>query len=153
MSIRSSIPSDRTMLGFAHGPGTLSFIERNPGVADYVELPFELLRHDPAARSIRDRTPVILHCASMSIAGFVRPAEGTLDEIAVRAEELGTPWIGEHLAFMSADPPPEVRETAALHEPITLTYTVCPQLSEEVVDLVCRNLEQLQSRFSMPLVV
>jgi len=141
------------MLGFAHGPGTFPFLERNPGVADFVELPFELLRHDPTAASIRDRTPVILHCASMSIAGFVRPTQATLEEIARRAEDLGTPWIGEHLAFMSADPLPDVRMTAALHEPTTLTYTVCPQLSEEVVELVCRNLEELQSCFSIPLVV
>jgi len=141
------------MLGFAHGPGTLPFLDRNPGVADFVELPFELLRHDPAAASIRNRIPVILHCASMSIAGFVPPAKTTLEEIARAAEEIGTPWIGEHLAFMMADPLPDLRKGAALHDPTTLTYTVCPQLSEEVVDMACRNLADLQSHFSMPLVV
>lgn len=66
---------------------------------------------------------------------------------------MGTPWIGEHLAFMMADPLPDLCKGAALHDPTTLTYTVCPQLSEEVVDLVCRNLVDLQARFSIPLVV
>ena len=141
------------MLGLAYGSGTLSFLERNPGIADFVELPFELLNHDPRTIAVREKVPLVLHCASMSLAGFVRPSETTLDAIARRASETGTPWIGEHLAFMSADPLPEVRHGAALHEPTTLTYTVCPQLSEEVVELVCRNLSELQARFSIPLIV
>lgn len=141
------------MFGLAHGPGTLGFLDRNPGVLDFVEIPFELFRHDPAAVSVRDSIPVILHCASMSIAGFVPPTKATLEEIGRTAEGIGTPWIGEHLAFMMADPLPDVRKGAALHDATTLTYTVCPQLSEEVVDVACRNLADLQSQFSMPLVV
>jgi len=138
-----------TAIGLAYGPGALPFIARNPGRTDFVELPYELLNHDPGAASVRDVAPVILHCASMSIASFVRPPETTLDAISQRAVDIGTPWIGEHLAFMSADPV----DGSALHEPTTLTYTVCPQLSEEVVDLVCRNLSSLRARFSMPLIV
>src|SRR5437867_310444 len=112
------------MLGLAYGPGVPPFVDRNPGLIDYVELPFELLRHDPASASIQKLAPVILHCASMSIAGFVRPSEDTLSAIAQQAERTGTPWIGEHLAFISAD---GLASGAVLHEPITLTYTVCPQ--------------------------
>src|SRR6202022_3702938 len=73
----------------------------------------------------------------------------TLKAIAQQAMNLDTPWIGEHLAFLSADPLPG----AALHEPTTLTYTVCPQLSEEVLSLVCNHLTELQARFPVPLIV
>lgn len=139
-----------TKIGLAYGPGVPGFIERNPGLVDYIELPFELLQHDPSVASVGSLAPLVLHCASMSIAGFVRPPESTLEKIAQRAHETGTPWIGEHLAFISADP---LEKGAALHEPTTLTYTVCPQLSEEVLELVCANLEELQPRFPVPLIV
>ena len=38
-----------TMIGLAYGPGVPGFVAGNPNVVDYVELPFELLRHDPSA--------------------------------------------------------------------------------------------------------
>jgi uncharacterized protein (UPF0276 family) len=150
MKFISELANDRTLLGFAYGPGVPLFVERNPGLLDYVELPFELLQHDPNAAEIQKQLPIILHCASMSVAGFVRPSENTLEAIARHVERTRTPWIGEHLAFMSADP---LERGAALHEPTTLTYTVCPQLSEEVLQRVCQNLSELQTRFAAPLIV
>lgn len=150
MNFASSGLPNRTIVGLSYGPGVEEFVDRNPGLVDYIELPFELLQHDPAVTSVQQLAPLILHCASMSVAGFVRPSEGTLDAIAMKARQIGTPWIGEHLAFMSADP---LERGAALHEPTTLTYTVCPQLSEEVLQLVSRNLAELQTRFPVPLIV
>lgn len=141
---------DPMMVGLAYGPGVPSFFKRNPGAADYIEIPFELLRHDPATINAQKLAPIILHCASMSIAGFVPPSEQTLTAIAQQADRTNTPWIGEHLAFISADP---LQRGAALHEETTLTYTVCPQLSEEVLQHVCTNLRVLQDRFSTPLIV
>ncbi len=47
------------------------------------------------------------------------------------AARTGTPWIGEHLAFISAD---GLGGDGA--SPTSLTYTVCPQLSEETVERV-----------------
>jgi uncharacterized protein (UPF0276 family) len=138
------------MIGMAHGPGVPGLIKRNPGLVDYVELPFELLRHDPSAINAEKLAPIILHCASMSIAGFVRPSDDTLNAIAAQADRTQTPWIGEHLAFISADP---LQRGAALHDPTTLTYTVCPQLSEEVLQHACNNISDLQGRFATPLIV
>lgn len=138
------------MVGLAYGPGVPGLIERNPGLVDHVELTFELLRHDPSVMAAGKIAPIILHCASMSIAGFVPPSADTLAAIAQHADRTNTPWIGEHLAFISAD---ALDRGAALHEPTTLTYTVCPQLSEEVLQRVCDNLAKFQARFSMPLIV
>ncbi|MGC2781286.1 MAG: DUF692 family multinuclear iron-containing protein [Bradyrhizobium sp.] len=150
MKFAGEIPSGRTWVGLANGPCVPGFVKRNPDLVDYIELPFELLQHDPAAGAVQELAPVILHCASMSIAGFVPPSETTLDSIAERARHTGTPWIGEHLAFISADP---LERGAAMHEPTTLTYTVCPQLCEEVLRRACQNLTDLQARFPVPLIV
>ena len=137
------------LIGMAQGPGVPPLIDRHPGLLDYIELPFELLRHNPSAIEAEKLAPLVLHCASMSIAGFVPPTAATLDAIAAQAERTRTPWIGEHLAFISADPLPG----GALHDPTTLTYTVCPQLSEEVLDHACANISRLQERFTVPLIV
>jgi uncharacterized protein (UPF0276 family) len=142
--------SERVMIGLAYGPGVPELIKRNPGLIDYVELPFELLRHDPSAIEAEALAPLVLHCASMSIAGFVPPSDDTLNAIAILADRTNTPWIGEHLAFISADP---LHPGAALHDPTTLTYTICPQLSEEVLQHACNNISQLQGRFASALIV
>lgn len=138
-------------LGLAHGPGILEFMESNPGLVDYVEMPFEQLRHAPELGAIQEIVPVILHCASMSVAGFVPPSEATIQAIDLEAERTKTPWIGEHLAFVSADGINEEpdRDTT----PTNLTYTLCPQLSEETVARVAENLASLRPRFSVPLIL
>ncbi len=139
-----------TSIGLANGPAVRGFLERNPSLVDYVEVPFELLRHDPSTIAIGQYAPLVLHCASMSIGGFVDPTSATLAEITTAAERTATPWIGEHLAFITADP---LYPGAALHEPTTLSYTVCPQLSEEVLDRVIQNLTAMTRRFPIPLLV
>jgi uncharacterized protein len=138
----------RTHVGLAHGPGVLDAVAAHPGLVDYVEIPFEQLRHAPDLASIQEAVPLVLHCASMSVAGFVPPAEATLEAIGSTAERTRTPWIGEHLAFVTADP------LDATGGPATaLTYTVCPQLSEEVVQRVCDNVAALAPRFPIPLLL
>jgi len=143
--------ADKIFLGLAHGPGILEFMEANQGLIDYVEMPFEQLRHAPELASIQELAPVILHCASMSVAGFVPPSETTVNAIGLEAERTATPWIGEHLAFVSADGINEEpdRDTT----PTNLTYTLCPQLSEETIERVEQNLATLRPRFSVPLIL
>lgn len=144
-------PTGTTAVGLAYGPSVPDFIAAHPGSVDYVELPFEQLRHTPHLGSLQETIPVVLHCASMSVAGFVPPDDATLDAIAREAERTRTPWIGEHLAFVSADALNEEGETAGV--PTQLTYTVCPQLSEETVERVACNLAALLPRFGAPLIL
>jgi len=138
-------------LGLAYGPGFLEFVDANPGVVDYVEVPFEQLRHSPDVASIQEIVPVVLHCASMSIAGFIPPSEATLEAIARETDRTGTPWIGEHLAFVSADGISEAADRDAT--PTNLTYTLCPQLSEETIQRVAENLAVLRPRFGAPIIL
>ena len=141
------VSSGTTAVGLALGPIVPEFIAENPGLLDYVEIPFEQLLHTPEVGSIQESLPVILHCASMSVAGFVPPDEATLKSVDREAKRTKTPWIGEHLAFITADP----LQTDS--EPTALTYTVCPQLSEETVEQVACNLSRLQPQFDVPLIL
>lgn len=138
-----------TAVGLAYGPSAVEFADKNPGWLDYVEMPFEQLRHTPHVAAIQETIPVILHCASMSVAGFVPPSEETLDAIRREAERTRTPWVGEHLAFVSADGLSE----GAAGGPTSLTYTVCPQMSEETIERVAENLNELRPRFGAPLIL
>jgi uncharacterized protein (UPF0276 family) len=140
-----------TAVGLAYGPMVPEFIDANSEMVDYVEIPFEQLRHAPQVASIQEAVPVILHCASMSVAGFVPPTDATIDAIGREAERTRTPWIGEHLAFISADSLNMDIDTAG--QPTALTYTVCPQMSEETVQRVADNLAALQPHFDVPLIL
>jgi len=145
------VRNDETLVGLAYGPGTAGFVREHPGVIDYVEIPFEQLRHDPSCASIQESIPVILHCATMSVAGYTPPSIEALDAIGRAARATRTPWIGEHLAFISADALDRGNDASA---PATsLTYTVCPQLSHETVERVASNVAALRSRFDAPLIL
>lgn len=133
-------------VGLAYGAAVPEFLAEHSSLVDYLELPFEQLRQTPALASLLDTHPVILHCASLSIAGFVPPSEKTVVAIAEEASRMRTPWIGEHLAFVSADGLDDGATTG-------LTYTMCPQLSEETVDRVVVNLAALAGRLPVPLII
>jgi uncharacterized protein (UPF0276 family) len=152
-----------TRVGIASGDGVAQFLEAHPGQLDYVELPFELLRHDPRSLTLYPDMPLVLHCASMSVAGFVAPDEGTVAAIEKAATATGTPWLSEHLAFMSAAPIESVEELQSFTErermsagravPTSLHYTVCPQLSEETLDRAVNNARAIQQRFGRQLIL
>jgi len=141
---------DRPLIGLSSGPVASAVLKRNEGLIDYVEMPFEQVRHHPPSADIQQEIPLLLHCSSMSVAGFVPPPEETLDAISGLVERTRTPWIGEHLAFISAD---ALAEEASGVPPTELTYTVCPQLSEETLDRVEANLARLRERFSTPIIL
>lgn len=144
--------SSAPQLGIAYGPGVPELIEANPGLIDYVEFPFEQLRHAPGLGEMQENVPVVLHCASLSVAGFVSPSASTVEAVAREAERTRTPWIGEHLAFVSADA--LAGDTpAGSPAPLELTYTVCPQLSEQTIDRVVENVAALCPRLPVPLVL
>jgi uncharacterized protein (UPF0276 family) len=143
-------PVSGVSVGLAYGPIVPEFLRRRRDLLDYVEVPFEQLRHSPATAQIQDDIPVILHCSSMSIGGFVPPSEETLEAIDRHATRTRTPWIGEHLAFISAEP---VEGLESDLDPVELTYTVSPQLSAETVERVGVNLARMRERFQVPIIL
>lgn len=140
-------------IGLAYGPLIHHVLDTYPTLIDYVEIPFEQLRHAPETARIQQTLPAILHCASLSMAGFVPPSEETIQSVVEAATSMQTPWLGEHLAFISADPPPGEPELSENGEGISLTYTVCPQYSEETVEQVVRNVDRVRARFPMPIIL
>src|ERR1051326_8978907 len=83
--------SGTVAVGLAFGPIVPEFVRANPDLIDYVEIPFEQLRHTPEVGTIQETVPVILHCASMSVGGFVPPDQRTLKAIGREAERTKTP--------------------------------------------------------------
>lgn len=142
----------KPQIGLAFSPGAQFFLKQHPELVDYIEIPFEVLRHDPSLISIQDLVPIILHCASMSIAGFIPPTIDTLETIEREAYRTRTPWIGEHLAFITADPLEEKGKDDSASA-ISLSYTVCPQFSEATLQNTCSNVAALQGRLQIPLII
>ena len=109
-------------VGVAYATYVPRLLRDRPGLVDYVEIPFERLRHDPATSQIIQTVPTILHCASLSIGGVVRASKRTLREVRHWATRTATPWVGEHLAFVTA--------RGANGEVIDVGYTVAPPLND-----------------------
>jgi uncharacterized protein len=145
-------PGDQPRVGLAYGPAARALLRARRDLIDYVEIPFEQLRHDPDTLAAVDGVPIILHCASMSIAGFVEPDDETLASIRAWAQRVDTPWIGEHLAFVLADDP-DALAGGVEAEPTRLTYTMAPQLSERVLRRVGENLARLRECFEHQIIV
>jgi uncharacterized protein (UPF0276 family) len=142
-------------IGVAYSKSTPDFIRGNPGVVDYIEVPFELLCHNPAVAHEVGSTPVILHCASLSIAGSVAPAAALVSGVQEWVERTRTPWLGEHLSFVTAE-----RESSggfadeyAPGEPWNIGYTVSPPMNPAMVDSVVRSLERATSVLSVPVIL
>jgi hypothetical protein len=132
-----------------------AYIDRGVSQVDHVEVPYELLRHDPRVVDVGRKLPIILHCASLSIAGTRPCSEDVIGEIAEWARQTKTPWIGEHLAFITASRS-EVSQGAqpyAPAEPYNIGYTVSPPMNPSTVARAVRALTEYARRFSVPIIV
>lgn len=145
----------RPSVGLAYSASVRAFIERQRARVDHVEIPYELLRHDPRVISIADKIPVVLHCASLSIAGTVPCPDGVADDIDQWVRRTGTPWIGEHLAFITASrgEAGEIAQPCAPGEPYNIGYTVSPPMNASSAERAGRALERYARRFPVPIIV
>jgi uncharacterized protein len=142
----------KSRVGIAYCGYVPRFVERHPEAIDYLEVPFELLRHDPGL-SRGFPKPVILHCASMSMAGFVPPSPETVEQIGHWLSVTKSPWLGEHLSFISAEHPNVLADEYAPGEPYNIGYTVAPQNSEETVERVLMSISVCQRNFDVPVLL
>lgn len=145
-------PGTAPAIGIAYSAYTPPFVEQHGDCVDYVEVPFELLRHDPAVVEIGAVKPIVLHCASLSIAGSVSPPDETVAAISGWIDRTNTPWLGEHLSYISAerDPGAGIADEYAPGEPYNIGYTVCPPMNETTVVRVLRALRRAEERFTVP---
>ncbi len=129
----------------------MDLVEAQPDLVDYLEMPFEQLRHAPALLATQDRAPLILHCASLSVAGFVNTPDAVVEAIARTCALTETPWLGEHLAFISAEALDADIDPGAA--PTQLTYTVSPAYNEAVLERVADNLRRYSARLDVPIIL
>ena len=149
---RFSGAAGRPSVGLAYSTTVHAFVERHPALVDHVEIPYELLRHDPRVVAIRERIPVILHCASLSIAGTVPCPAGVAADIAAWVRRTASPWIGEHLAFVTASRGPAA-EPVAPGEPYNIGYTVSPPMNPATAERAAQALLGHARRFPVPIIV
>ncbi len=146
-----------TAVGIAHADYAYGLVRANAGLVDFVEIPFEQLLRVPSAIEIRSLVPVVLHCASLSIAGNVPPDEALSSALERWVRETETPWLGEHLAYVRAD---GRYLDGAAHEalldastPYNVGYTVNPQYSARILDRVIANSEAWSQRLGVPVLL
>ncbi|MGA2291015.1 DUF692 domain-containing protein [Bradyrhizobium sp.] len=147
-------PREKPSVGLAYSSTVLRFAEANREEVDYLEVPFELLRHAPDTIEHID-FPILLHCASLSLAGSVACSEQTLSQIAYWIAKTRTPWLGEHLAYITskrteAGPIPE---EYAPGEPYNIGYTVGPVMNEAAVERIAKSIERYGGRLQTPLLI
>ena len=151
MFVRRDLPA----VGIAYSGYVPSFLDAYPDSLDYVEIPFELLRHDPRVVEVRSRVPIVLHCASLSIGGALQCPDETICEIGSWVEKTDTPWIGEHLAFITANRF-EAGPCAlpyAENEPYNVGYTVSPPMNSQTLERTVKNIKNYQRQLPVRLLV
>jgi len=148
-------------VGLSYSPFAERIVANDPACVDYVEVPFEQLIHTPGVLALGERVPLVLHCASLSIAGNAPPSPALVEQLTGFIGSTRTPWLGEHLAYVRADGVwREIAEHPALigpespgGQPFNVGYTVSPQLSEPVLDRVLERVRAWTRRFDVPVLL
>ena len=139
-------------------------LDLEPCLADYIEVPVEVLFRDPALLdTILVRRPVILHCASLSLAGNIRPESYVIEQLRKWINLSHTPWLGEHIAYVRTE---DKWQSLAEHEAIVVVppeqgrpqvphfdvgYTVSPQLSPAVLERIVENTSMYERTLGVPI--
>lgn len=133
-------------IGLAYNPYVDQLVEDEPDCVDFVEMPFELLRHNSAAAAISRHKPCILHSASLSLAGGAVTAE-TWKSVGDWIGRTASPWLGEHLAFVNAplEGDPE--------EQFDVGYSVNPCMNGEVIAHVVAAVAACEAVYSIPVLL
>lgn len=133
-----------TAIGITWSPHTRHFIAEYPKYFDFVEIAFEQLHYGTEVDDFP--VPIVLHCASLSLAGFVDPSPALINSVSDCISDTSTPWIGEHLAFLSG-------QSLNGEEILSSNFTLAPQLSAQTVQRVAHNWNLLQSQFDVPMIL
>jgi uncharacterized protein (UPF0276 family) len=143
-----------TRIGLAYNQYIDSLTSDQLAAFDYIEVPFELLHFNPAVFEKINKKPLILHCASLSLAGYTEPDTEVKKQIGHFTRLTNTPWIGEHLSFILAEKLDDgFYEEYAPGEPYNIGYTVGPVMNEQSVAHIVANVNRYAKDYGLPLVV
>jgi uncharacterized protein len=142
-------------IGIAYSDYIPMFLNNHLDAVDYVEIPFELLRHKPSLIEIQKLKPLILHCASLSIAGFVPPDEQTVQLVKYWTEKTKTPWLGEHLAFITAgrEEVDALGNRLAIDRAYDVGYSVNPPANAAHLQQILHSVEEYEKRLGVPILL
>lgn len=153
--MRASFSPGKPLIGVAYTRSAGALAKDYPNEIDYLEIPFELLRNEPSVLELGRYKPIILHCASLSMGGTVRPSEQTVAQISDWISRTETPWLGEHLSYITASKPDDENywDEYAPGEPYNIGYTVSPAMNDEAVQTVLSALERVNQSFTVPILL
>ena len=153
------IADRETAVGAAYCGYIPDLLSIDPGILDYVEVPFEmLLRTKDPLDSVGD-TPVVLPCASLSLAGNVPISDTLRERLRDAIARTETPWVGEHLAFVRTQ---ESKDEPSMADAVSLDtstgrynvgYTVSPQYSPIILDRVLEAVTAAEDDFGLPVLL
>jgi uncharacterized protein (UPF0276 family) len=146
------------MIGMANSSFAQQFLRQHPEVLDFVEIPYEQLLAKPETVIEFENIPKILHCASLAVSASDPPSNETIDNVKKWAGITRTPWIGEHIAFVHTpgigEGSNETPDTDGnIFHGYNIGYTAAPIMTEQTLDDTINRVNQLQSRFSVPLIL
>jgi uncharacterized protein len=139
--------SAATKIGLAYSSYMPDFIAQFQAIIDYVEIPHELITSQPGVLETIGSLPIILHCASLSLAGTVLPSQLIVDDVVESIQSTKTPWLGEHLSFISAEDP---FSPGQLYQ---MGYTASPPLNSQALTLISENVQTFQQNTKIPIIV
>ena len=116
---------------------------------DYLEFPYELLVHDDTALALATGRPAVLHCASLSLASGLAPAE-RVESVVRMAGAIASPWVGEHLSLVSASVPDDGSPAEEVYD---IGFAVSPPLNEDTLETVVAGLAQATAACPVPVLV
>lgn len=143
------------LVGIAYSGYVSRLIETWPSKVDFVEIPFELLCHNPRVLEDLQTHQIILHSASLNIAGPVRPDVATMQALQKWINVTRTPWVGEHLAFITAAPdsPRSEGNGCPPSESYNLGFTASPPMNSDTVQSVVQVVQGYGTQLGVPLLL
>lgn len=143
----------RPRVGISYSDYVRPLLLDRPDLFDYVEIPFELLRANPHVVPIENCPQVLLHSASLSMAGDVPPDEATWSAVGDWIGRTSTPWLSEHLAFFTAHRTPDDGSEHSAVPIYDIGYAISAPMNEESLDVVVAAVDACSQRFGIPILL
>ncbi len=135
-------------IGLAYSPSARRIADRCPELVDHLEIPFELIRAEPSLLDSLEGQQVLLHSASLSLAGALPLDRIKVDELAAMRARLSSPWISEHAAFIDAPNP-----HAPQHGVYESGFTIAPSMNADVALHIATRLDSVYNMVGYPVLI
>lgn len=140
------------LIGMAYSRAASGLIEELGDELDYVEFPYELLIRDERALSLARERQAVLHCASLSLASAHTLPDELIESVLRMVDEIQSPWLGEHLALISATAP-WIDGREAGERVYDVGFAVSPPMTSDTIDVVARAVRRIATVSDVPVLV